>query len=307
VTGGAGFIGSHLVDALIDRGHQVRVLDDLSTGLSGNLPDGVELIEADLCDGEAAARACEDVEVVFHQGALGSVRRSVVDPLETNRVNVHGTLTILTAARQAGARRVVSASSSSVYGGEAPLPTSEAHPVAPKSPYAVSKLAAEHYSRVHAALYGLETVVLRYFNVYGPRQRPDSPYAAVIPLFIDAVGKGEPPTIEGDGHQTRDFTFVGDAVNANLLAATAPPERCSGRVFNVAGGRRCTILDVLSAIQADLGSDAPPRFTDARAGDVRDSLADLTAITEALDYRPATSLESGLKATIEALRPERGD
>lgn len=302
VTGGAGFIGSHLVDALIAKGHPVRVLDDLSSGLAENLAPQVELIEGDLSDVHVVRKACDGASLVFHQGALGSVRRSVEAPLVTDAVNVHGTLAVLDAAREAGVRRVIAASSSSVYGGEAPLPTSELHPPAPKSPYAVSKLAGEHYCRVYASLYGLETVVLRYFNVYGPRQRPDSPYAAVIPLFIAALAEGRGPVIEGDGLQSRDFTYVGDVVEANLRAAAAPADRCSGRLYNVAGGRAYTMLEILATIAEILGLPEPnPEFAGPRPGDIRASSADLSTIRADLGFEPSVSLEAGLRATIAAL------
>jgi UDP-glucose 4-epimerase len=277
VTGGAGFIGSHLVDALLADGHRVRVLDDLSSGLEDNVASQAELMVGDLVDQELLTRAMQGIEVVFHQGGLGSVRRSVEAPRRTDMVNAHGTLSVLDAAKQAGVRRVVSASSSSVYGGVAPLPTRESHPVLPRSPYAVSKLAGEQYCRVFNELLGLETVALRYFNVYGPRQRSDSPYAAVVPLFVDALRSGRPPTIHGDGLQSRDFTFVDDAVSANVLAATAPADVCGGRVYNVAGGEQHTILDLLGMLAKIMGTEATPQYTEPRPGDVRQSHADLTA------------------------------
>lgn len=298
VTGGAGFIGSHLVDALIGRGDEVRVLDNLASGLAENVNRAAKLIEGDITDEHVVDQAVDGVEVIFHQAALGSVRRSVEFPRPTDTVNVHGTLNVLEAARRRGVRRVVSASSSSVYGGVAPLPTSEDHPVAPKSPYAVSKFAGEQYSRVYAELMGVETVVLRYFNVYGPRQRADSPYAAVIPLFIDALMSGRQPIIEGDGEQSRDFTYVADAVDANILAATAPANQCSGRVYNVAGGTQHTILELLATLGELLDVEATPIFKDPRPGDVRHSQADLSAIRKDLGYDPRHSLRSGLEALL---------
>ncbi len=298
VTGGAGFIGSHLVDALIGRGDEVRVLDNLASGLAENVNRAAKFIEGDITDEHVVDQAVDGVEIVFHQAALGSVRRSVEFPRATDTVNVHGALNVLEAARQHGVRRVISASSSSVYGGVAPLPTSEDHPVAPKSPYAVSKFAGEQYSRVYAELMGVETVVLRYFNVYGPRQRADSPYAAVIPLFIDALSSGRQPIIEGDGEQSRDFTYVADAVDANILAATAPANQCSGRVYNVAGGTQHTILELLATLGELLEVETTPTFKDPRPGDVRHSQADLSAIHKDLGYDPRHSLRSGLEALL---------
>src|SRR5947208_3940517 len=233
VTGGAGFIGSHLVEALLARGDEVRVLDDFSTGDPANL-DGVsrriDLIQGDVCDLDTVQMSMKGVEVVFHQAALASVPRSVANPVATHRVCVDGTLHVLLAARDAGVRRVVYAASSSAYGNSARLPKSESDPAAPLSPYAVAKLAGEHYCAAFSEVYGLETVRLRYFNVFGPRQTPDSPYAAVIPLFIRAMTSGKSPTIHGDGTQSRDFTFVADVVQANLKAADAPA--VSGNVYN---------------------------------------------------------------------------
>ena len=225
VTGGAGFIGSNLAARLLDEGYAVRVLDDFSTGRRENVDERAELIEGDIDDEELVREAVRGVQVVFHQAAAGSVARSVAQPLVTDRVNTHGTLTVLKASLDSGVQRVVSASSSSIYGGAAALPSVETATPMPRSPYAVSKLAGEHYCRVFTQVYGLETVTLRYFNVYGPRQRPDSAYAAVIPLFIDALSVGQQPVIHGDGQQSRDFTFVDDVVEANLAAATSA--RCS--------------------------------------------------------------------------------
>jgi UDP-N-acetylglucosamine/UDP-N-acetyl-alpha-D-glucosaminouronate 4-epimerase len=229
VTGGAGFIGSHLIDALVERGADVVVLDDLSSGRAENVNRAARLIEADILDKSSVDKAMEGCELVFHQAARRAVLQSIEQPLETDRVNVGGTLTVLMAARDAGVRRVVFGASSSVYGGSATLPTPESVPANPRSPYAVTKYAGEQYCRVFGELYGLETVALRYFNVYGPRQRPDSRYAAVIPLFIGALAAARPPEVHGDGLQSRHFTFVSDAVRANLRAAEAGPQ-CSGRV-----------------------------------------------------------------------------
>jgi UDP-glucose 4-epimerase len=298
VTGGAGFIGSHVADALIARGDSVRILDDLSTGFADNVNPRAELIEAAVSDRTAVAEAVAGVEVVFHQAAHRAVLRSVEHPLEADTANTHGTLTILKCALGAGVRRVVYASSSSVYGGAAQLPTPESAPTWPRSPYAVSKLAGEHYCRVFAELYGLETVALRYFNVYGPRQRPDSAYAAVIPLFIDALRNGESPTVHGDGLQSRDFTFISDVVTAHLRAAVAPAEACSGKAYDVAGGAAHTLIDLLGILGRIMGVEPKLEHTDPRPGDVRHTRADLTASLRDVDHRPAVSFEEGLRATV---------
>jgi UDP-N-acetylglucosamine/UDP-N-acetyl-alpha-D-glucosaminouronate 4-epimerase len=298
VTGGAGFIGSHLVDALVARGDDVVVLDDLSTGRVENVHDAAELIRGDVADPAAVAGAVEGCDVVFHQAALGSVARSVAAPLTSDRANVHGTLSVLQAARLAGIRRVVLASSSSVYGGATQVPTPETAPLLPRSPYAVTKLTDEHYARVFWELHGLETVCLRYFNVFGPRQRPDSQYAAVIPLFIDALLGGNDPQVHGDGHQSRDFTYIADTVQANLCAASAPAERCAGRAFNIARGRPASLLELLAILAAELGVQATPQHVDPRVGDVRHSHADITAARQQLGYEPAVSFREGLARTL---------
>ncbi len=298
VTGGAGFIGSHLVDALLARGDQVRVLDDLSNGLAGNVAGGADLVVGDVSDYDVVAGAVEGIDVVFHQAGVGSVPRSMAAPRHTDMVNAHGSLVVLDAARHAGVRRVVAASSSSVYGGAAPLPTKETHPVLPRSPYAVSKLVTEQYCRVFHEALGVETVALRYFNIYGPRQRADSPYAAVIPLFVDALRGGRRPIIHGDGLQSRDFTYVTDAVQANLVAAEAPVERCGGKVYNVAGGEQHSVLDLLGILAKILGVEADPEHTETRPGDVRHSHADLGAARADLGYQPVVGLEEGLRHTL---------
>jgi UDP-glucose 4-epimerase len=241
-------------------------------------------------------------EVVFHQAAHKAVLRSVEHPLPTDTVNTHGTLTVLQAARALGVRRVVHASSSSVYGGSAPRPTVEDAPLRPRSPYAVSKLAAEEYCRVFAELYGLETVALRYFNVYGPRQRPDATYAAVIPLFIDALLNGRAPVVHGDGLQSRDFTYVSDVVAANLAAATAAADACAGHVYNVAGGAEYTLLDILRVLGDLLDVEPQPQFTDPRPGDVRHSRAEVSAAARDLGFRAAIGLDDGLRETVDWLR-----
>jgi UDP-glucose 4-epimerase len=299
VSGGAGFIGSNLVAALLRDGHHVRVLDDLCSGYRDNVPHGAELIVGSVADAETVLDAMQGCEVVFHQAARRSVIGSVEHPLRTDTANVHGTLTILEMARQAGVRRVVSASSSSVYGGAAQLPTPESAPLIPRSPYAVSKLAGEHYCRVYTELHGLETVSLRYFNIYGPRQRPDSAYAAVIPLFIDALRSGDRPIVHGDGMQSRDFTFITDAVAANLAAATAPAELCAGNAYNVAGGRRWSLLDLLDVLGRLLDVDPDPEHTAPRAGDVRASEADISAAQNDLGYHPKVTFDEGLDITVD--------
>jgi len=306
VTGGAGFIGSTLVDHLLADGASVRVLDDLSTGYGDNVDPRADLVVGDVADEAAVREAMSGIEVVFHQAAHRSVFRSVETPLSTDRANVGGTLNVLVAARDAGTRRVVAASSSSVYGGAELRPTPESAPLTPRSPYAVSKLAGEHYGRVFSELYGLDTVFLRYFNVYGPRQRPDGPYAAVIPLFIRSIVDGSAPTIHGDGLQSRDFCYVDDVVAANMAAATAPGPACTGKAYNVAGGMEITLLDLLAAIEAALGRSVPPEHIASRAGDVRHSFADLTAITADLAWRPQVAVADGIARTVDWFTGRRG-
>jgi nucleoside-diphosphate-sugar epimerase len=276
VTGGAGFIGSHIADRLVGDGWSVRILDDFSSGREENLADcrdRIELLRGDLRDPDFVARAVRDVEVVFHQAALASVPRSVAEPQRTNHVNITGTLGLLEAARRAGVRRLVFAASSSAYGDTPTLPKVETMPANPMSPYALQKYVGEVYCSLYTRLYGLETVALRYFNVYGPRQDPQSEYAAVIPRFVTACLGNESPRIHGDGEQTRDFSFVSDAVQANLLAADAP--RASGTVMNVAGGRRVSLNQLLRDIIELTGANVEPHHDPPRSGDVRDSLADL--------------------------------
>jgi nucleoside-diphosphate-sugar epimerase len=302
VTGGAGFIGSHLADGLLERGWQVRVLDDFSSGREANVAHWnghAELTRGDLRDRPLLAKLLDGVEVVFHQAAVPSVPRSVAEPERTNDVNVTGTLGLLEAARRAGVRRVVFASSSSAYGDTPVLPKVETMPPCPLSPYALQKYAGERYCQLFHRLYGLETVALRYFNVYGPRQNPNSEYAAVIPRFAAACLAGEPPTVFGDGEQTRDFTFVADAVAANLLAADA--ERAPGEVVNVAGGRRVSLNELLREIRSLTGAKVEARYQPARAGDVRDSLADLSRARELLGFEPEVDLRSGLRRTLSYL------
>lgn len=304
VTGGAGFIGSHLLLSGVEGGHDVVAIDDFSGAATKRLPEGAVLVEADICDFSSVHRAFQGADLVFHLAAKRAVLRSVEHPLETDRVNTFGTLTVLQAAREAGVPRVILASSSSVYGGSAPLPSSEAHPPAPRSPYAVSKFAGEQYARVFHELFGVETVCLRYFNVFGPRQRPDSQYAAVIPLFISALRAGKSPTVHGDGRQARDFTYVADVVAANWAAAAAPSEVVAGRVFNVAGGRSHSVLEVLNALQTIMGTSVAPDFGDTRPGDVRDSHADITAARRDLGFEPRFGLEEGLEMTVRAFQED---
>src|SRR4051794_1781580 len=301
VTGGAGFIGSNLVDALVARGDDVCVLDDLSTGHRDNIHPAATLVEAEVSDGDAVRRAVEGCEVVFHQAAHRAVLRSVEDPLATDTANVHGTLTILDAARTAGVRRVVYASSSSVYGGADLRPTPESAPLLPRSPYAVTKLTGEHYCRVYAELHGLETVALRYFNVFGPRQRPDSMYAAVIPLFIEALRSGTAPTVHGDGKQSRDFTYIDDVVAANIAAAGASAGVASGHAYNIACGGEYSLLDLLEHLREILGASIDPEFTEPRPGDVRHSCADVTAAANELEWRATVGFRDGLERTVAAL------
>ena len=302
VTGGAGFIGSNLVRRLLDDGHDVRVLDNFATGSRANVADvanDVELIEGELRSYERVHHAMRGVEVVFHQGALPSVPRSVHDPLTTAAVNVEGTLNVLLAARDERVRRVVFASSSSVYGNSGALPRVEAHAPDPISPYAVSKLAAEQFCVSFSRVYDLETVALRYFNVFGPRQDPTSQYAAVVPRFIAAIAAGESVPVHGDGDQSRDFTFVENVVEANLLAATA--ERVNGAVVNIATGRATTVNELADAIGSVLGTTVEKRYLPERAGDVRDSWADISEARALLGYEPRVELEEGLRLSAEAL------
>jgi nucleoside-diphosphate-sugar epimerase len=304
VTGGAGFIGSHLVEHLTGAGHEVVVLDDFSTGRRENLAsqiDRIRLIEGSVTDPEACARAVMGVDYVLHQAALGSVPRSVLEPERTHEVNVTGTLRLLVAARDAGVRRFVYAASSSAYGNTAELPKHEGIVPRPLSPYAVSKLAGEAYCRAFTASYGLETVALRYFNVFGPRQDPESEYAAVVPRFIVAALRGERPAIYGDGEQTRDFTYVGNVVQANLLACRAPAE-AAGEVFNVGCRERISINDLWARTRRLTGATVTAEYLPPRAGDVRDSLASLDQSSRVLGYEATIGLEAGLESTVRDFR-----
>ena len=301
VTGGGGFIGSNLVRALLDEGHEVRVLDNFSTGNRANLAGlDIEVVEGELRSYERVHNAVRGVEVVFHLGALGSVPRSVQDPLTSSAVNIEGTLNVLLAARDEGIRRVVFSSSSSVYGPRRELPVTEDMPPDPISPYGVAKLAAERYCVSFSRVYeSFETVVVRYFNVFGPRQSPFSQYAAVIPLFVTAIAAGEPILVYGDGEQRRDFTYVSNVVDGTIRAAEAAG--ASGRIFNVAASAPATVNDVAAAIGAVLGKPVEKMFAPPRVGDIRDSWADVTAAREVLGWEPTVNLEDGLRRTVETL------
>ncbi len=300
VTGGAGFIGSNLVRALLERGDVVRVLDNFATGSRANLADlesEIEIVEGELRSYERVHNAVRGVEVVFHQGALPSVPRSVQDPLTTSAVTIEGTLNVLLAARDEGVRRVVFASSSSVYGNGGTLPRAETQQPDPISPYAVAKLAAERYCVSFHRVYGLETVALRYFNVFGPRQDPNSQYAAVVPRFFEAIRDGRPVPIHGDGTQSRDFTYVANVVEANILAAGA--ENAAGEVVNVATGRQTSVNELADAIGDILGLSVEKDYLATRTGDVRDSWAAISEAQRVLGYEPAVMLEDGLRRTAE--------
>ena len=303
VTGGAGFIGSHLAMALLDRGETVRVADDLSTGKPANLAllaGRAEVLTGDLADVAFARAAPRDMDVVLHQAAIPSVPRSVADPLTSHRANVDATLAVLVGAREAGVGRLVYAGSSSAYGDSPELPKREDMAPNPLSPYALQKLVGEQYLQMFTRLYGLDTVTLRYFNVFGPRQDPSSQYSGVIALFVTRLLAGQPPLIIGDGEQTRDFTYIDNVVDGVLRAATAPG--ATGRVINVATGGQISINQLARTIQRLLGSDLAPLYAEARAGDVRDSLADIGLARQVLGYEPRISFEEGLRRTIDWYR-----
>lgn len=305
VTGGAGFIGSHIVEALVRRGDRVRVFDNLSTGNVANFAhvrEGVEFVQGDLVDAAAVAKAVAGVDCIFHEAALASVPRSVEAPLDTHAACVTGTINLLDAARRGGVRRVVYAASSSAYGDQPTSSKRETDLPAPISPYGAAKLAAEIYCQAFAATYKLETVCLRYFNVFGPRQDPNSPYSAVIPLFITALLAGRRPVVYGDGGQSRDFTFVSNVVDGNLLAADAPAEAVAGRVINVANGRSTSLLELLTALNRLLETNVQAMHEPPRIGDVRESLADITQARTQLKYEPAVGFEEGLKRSIAYYR-----
>jgi nucleoside-diphosphate-sugar epimerase len=307
VTGGAGFIGSNIVEELVRRGERTRILDNFSTGKRENLDpflEDVELIEGDLCHLDTVRHAVEGVDYILHQGAVPSVPKSIDNPLDTDESNVRGTLNLLVAARDAGVKRVVYASSSAVYGDTPTLPKAEDMKPVPLSPYAVSKLAGEHYCQVFYQVYGLETVALRYFNVFGPRQDPTSQYAAVIPRFVTAMLGGEQPIIYGDGEQSRDFSYVTNVVQANLLAATVSD--VGGQVFNIACGQRYNLLELVAAINQILGTDITPVHTAPRVGDIRHSLADIARAGEMLGYQVEVEFKEGLRRLIVWGREHEG-
>ena len=305
VTGGAGFIGSHLTEALLRRGHMVRVLDNFSTGKRQNLEfsqryPNLEIMEGDIRDQKACKESMRDVEFVLHEAALPSVQRSVEDPQITNAVNAVGTLNVLVAARDAGVKRVIYASSSSIYGDTPTLPKAETMPPNPLSPYALQKHVGEQYCRLFFQLYGLETASLRYFNIFGPKQDPASIYSAVIPRFIRALHRKEPPVVYGDGEQSRDFTYIDNVVHANLLAISA--KRLQGNIMNIACGSRTSLNQLISILQKVLKSGISPVYQEARKGDVKHSLADITRAKELLNYEAQVQIESGLEKTVDSFR-----
>ena len=307
ITGIGGFIGSSIARALLSRGEAVRGLDNFSTGKKNNLAEiaaRIEVHEADITDLDAMHRACKGVDFVLHQAAIPSVPKSVLDPLGSNRANVDGTVNVLIAARDAKVKRVVYAASSSAYGDTPTLPKHEGMKPDPISPYAVAKLASEHYMVSFFRCYGLETVCLRYFNIFGPRQDPSSPYSGVLAKFITQMLKGEQPTIFGDGEQSRDFTYIDNAVNANLLACKADASKAAGEVFNVATGRRVTLNETFKALQPLTSYSGQLKYGPARGGDVKHSLADVSKAEAGLGYRPSIDFEEGLRRTVEWYRKE---
>jgi UDP-glucose 4-epimerase len=304
ITGVAGFIGSSLARALLERGEQVRGIDNLLTGKMENIAglDKLDFRQADLVDAKAMGDACRGVDFIFHEAALASVPRSVKDPESTNRSNIDGTLTLLVAARDAKVKRVVYAGSSSVYGDQPTLPKRESMAPDPISPYAVSKLAGEHYMTSFYRVYGLETVVLRYFNVFGPRQDPTSMYSGVLARFISLMLAGEQPTIYGDGEQSRDFTFIENVVSANLLACAAPVEKVAGKTFNAATGSRITLNRTYEILKKLTGYTGAPAYGPERSGDIKHSLADVSLARETFGYKPVVDFEEGLRRTVEWYR-----
>ena len=306
VTGGAGFIGSHLTEELVRRGHKVRVADNLSTGNRRNLAHiaGVDFVEGDLSDMAVATRAAEGVDYVLHQAAIPSVPRSVKDPIASNRANIDATLNVLVAARDAGVKRLVFAGSSSEYGDTPTLPKREDMPSSPLSPYALQKVMGTEYCRMFTRLYGFETVVIRYFNVFGPRQDPGSPYSGVISLFATALIEGRQTTIFGDGEQTRDFTYVANVVDGVLRACEAP--NAAGEAINVACGTRISLNELLRVMNTVVGTDLRAIYKETRAGDVKDSQADITKAKTLLGYTPLVGLEDGLRHTLEWCRSQSG-
>jgi nucleoside-diphosphate-sugar epimerase len=305
VTGAAGFIGSALVRALLGRGDQVRGLDNFETGRRENLQEvssRIDLREVDLLDAEAVRSACQGVDYVLHQAAIPSVPKSIIDPARSNRVNVEGTVNVLIAARDAGVKRVVYAASSSAYGDTPTLPKREDMPSVPLSPYAVAKLAGEMYMKVFYGVYGLPTVSLRYFNIFGPRQDPTSQYSAVLAKFITLMLRGEQPTIYGDGEQSRDFNYIDNAVAANLLAATAPEADVAGRTFNIATGHRFNLNETVELLKPLTGYTGDVEYAPERTGDIKHSLADISRAQEKLKYQPTVDFKEGLRRTVEWYR-----
>ncbi len=300
VTGGAGFIGSHLAAELLARGHRVRVVDNLATGLANNVPAGADFVAGDLTDPGVAAVAVDGCEVVLHQAAIPSVPQSIAQPRPSHEANIDATFNLLLSARDAGVRRVVYAGSSSAYGNTPVLPKVEDMPAEPRSPYALQKHVGETYCRLFTQFYGLETVAIRYFNVFGPRQRASSPYSGVLALFVKAALTGTTPIIYGDGQQTRDFTFIGDVVDGVIRAVDAPD--VAGQVINVASGRRVSLNHVWAALNAIVGPLPTPDYLPARPGDVLDSLADITKAERLLGYRPQVDFSEGLRITVEWAR-----
>jgi len=308
VTGGAGFIGSNLTEALLKQGHWVWVLDNFSTGKRENLVfdkeyPSLEIIDGDIRDLAICRKVMKDIEVVFHQAALPSVQRSVEDPLISNSVNVEGTLNILLSSRDTGVKRLIYASSSSIYGDTPTLPKQEEMPPNPLSPYALQKYIGEHYCRLFFQLYGLETVSLRYFNVFGPKQDPNSIYSTVIPRFIDALLEGHPPIIFGDGEQSRDFTYIDNVIQANLLAMHV--DRLNGEPINIACGKRTSLNQLLAILYDIFGTKVSPIYQEPRKGDVRHSLADIRKGKQILNYEPNVGIEAGLKKTVEYFKEQR--
>lgn len=300
VTGGAGFIGSNIIELLLKKGEKVRAVDNFSTGKKENIEPflgRIEFIEGDLCDKEIAKKSVEGIDYILHQAAIPSVPRSIEDPLRTNESNITATLNLLLASLRARVKRFIYASSSSVYGNSPSLPKKEDMPPEPESPYAVSKLTGEYYARLFFKLYGLETVALRYFNVFGPRQDPTSQYAAVIPKFITALLNNDPPLIYGDGEQTRDFTYVENVAEANILAAITP--QIAGRVFNIATSQKITVNGLFQKLREIIGVQIEPVYTQPRKGDVRHSFADIEEAKRELNYKPTIGFEEGLERTVK--------
>ena len=307
VTGVAGFIGSHLAHALVEEGHEVRGLDNLDTGLQANIDElagKIDFRRIDLRDAGATAEACEGIDAILHQAALPSVPRSVLDPRTSHEANINGTFNLLEGARAAGVPRVVYAASSSAYGNQPGFPRTESMTPQPISPYAVQKLTGEYYMQSYWRVYGIETVCLRYFNIFGPRQVPDSPYSGVMAKFIAEMLRGNTPTILGDGEQGRDFTYIDNAVQANLLAATVPAERCAGQDFNVACGERHTLNQTYAALCELLDFPHAANYGPTRSGDVRDSLADISLARAGLGYNPGVNFREGLARTINWYRQQ---